>query len=141
MSPPIELIVDVAPVAPDRAWFNLSAARDPRGPFLGKFPTLVSLILGLTVRGNSFSQRLAVIGMRLDTLLDDQRVLMALKLDAAVAPQEPICPFQFRVKVDQVGNETDLPALTGPGSELVYAASWFMGNPSLGTMISGAGGR
>jgi hypothetical protein len=36
---------------------------------------------------------------------------------------------------------TDLPALTGPGSELVYAASWFMGNPSPGTMISGAGGR
>ncbi len=37
--------------------------------------------------------------------------------------------------------EVDLPASTGPGLELVYAASWFMGNPSLGTMISGAGGR
>ncbi len=35
----------------------------------------------------------------------------------------------------------DLPALTGPGSELVYAASWFMGNSFPGTMISGAGGR
>jgi hypothetical protein len=34
---------------------------------------------------------------------------------------------------------SDLPALTGPGSELIYAASWFMGNPSPGTMISGAG--
>ncbi len=40
-----------------------------------------------------------------------------------------------------IANAPDLPALTGPGSELVYAASWFMGNPSLGTMISGAGGR
>ncbi len=38
-------------------------------------------------------------------------------------------------------SSTDLPALTGPGSGLVYAASWFMGNPSPGTMISGAGGR
>jgi hypothetical protein len=37
--------------------------------------------------------------------------------------------------------EIDLPALTGPGSGLVYAASWFMGNSSPGTMISGAGGR
>ena len=35
----------------------------------------------------------------------------------------------------------DLPALTGPGLELVYAASWFMGNSFPGTMISGAGGR
>jgi hypothetical protein len=35
----------------------------------------------------------------------------------------------------------DLPVSTGPGSQLVYAASWFMGNSSLGTMISGAGGR
>ncbi len=35
----------------------------------------------------------------------------------------------------------DLPALTGPGSELVYAASWFMGDSFPGTMISGAGGR
>ena len=34
-----------------------------------------------------------------------------------------------------------LPASTGPGSQLVYAASWSMGNSSLGTMISGAGGR
>jgi hypothetical protein len=34
----------------------------------------------------------------------------------------------------------DLPALTGPGLELVYAASWFMGIPSPGTMISGAVG-
>ncbi len=32
-----------------------------------------------------------------------------------------------------------LPALTGPGLELVYAASWFMGNSSPGTLISGAG--
>ena len=38
-------------------------------------------------------------------------------------------------------NGIDLPALTGPGSELVYAASWFMGNSFLGTMTSGAGGR
>ena len=36
---------------------------------------------------------------------------------------------------------TDQPALFGPGSELVYAASWFIGNSSPGTMISGAGGR
>ena len=35
----------------------------------------------------------------------------------------------------------DLPALTGPGSKLVYAASWFIGDSSPGTMISGAGGR
>jgi hypothetical protein len=34
-----------------------------------------------------------------------------------------------------------LPASTGPGTELVYAASWFMGSSSSGTMISGAGGR
>jgi len=33
--------------------------------------------------------------------------------------------------------EGDLPALTGPGSELIYAALWFMGNSSPGTMISG----
>jgi hypothetical protein len=33
-----------------------------------------------------------------------------------------------------------LPTLTGPSTELVYAASWFMGNSSPGTMISGAGG-
>ena len=37
--------------------------------------------------------------------------------------------------------EFDVPALTGPGLQLVYAASWFMGNSSLGTIISGAGGR
>ena len=36
---------------------------------------------------------------------------------------------------------SDLPASAGPGSELVYAASWFMGNSFPGTMISGAGGR
>ena len=35
---------------------------------------------------------------------------------------------------------SDLPALTGPGTELVYAASWSMGNSPSGTMISGAGG-
>ncbi len=35
----------------------------------------------------------------------------------------------------------DVPALTGPGLQLVYAASWSMGNSSLGTIISGAGGR
>jgi len=35
----------------------------------------------------------------------------------------------------------DQPALFGPGSELVYAALWFMGNSFPGTMISGAGGR
>ena len=39
------------------------------------------------------------------------------------------------------GHYADLPALTGPGSRLVYAASWFMGNSFPGTMISGAGGR
>jgi hypothetical protein len=38
-------------------------------------------------------------------------------------------------------NDADLPALTGPGSGLVYAASWFMGNSFPGIMISGAGGR
>ena len=38
-------------------------------------------------------------------------------------------------------NDPDLPALTGPGSELVYAASWIMGNSFPGTMISGAGSR
>ncbi len=37
--------------------------------------------------------------------------------------------------------EIGLPALTGPGSGLVYAASWSMGNSVPGTMISGAGGR
>jgi hypothetical protein len=36
-------------------------------------------------------------------------------------------------------SKLDLPASTGPGSQLVYAASWFMGNPSPGTMNSGAG--
>jgi hypothetical protein len=35
----------------------------------------------------------------------------------------------------------DLPASTGPGSQLIYAASWFMGNSFPGTMLSGAGGR
>ncbi len=35
----------------------------------------------------------------------------------------------------------NLPASIGPGSELVYAASWFMGNSFPGTMISAAGGR
>ena len=44
-----------------------------------------------------------------------------------------------------VGSEADppadLPASTGPGSELVYAAFGVMGNSSAGTMISGAGGR
>ena len=40
-----------------------------------------------------------------------------------------------------VSQACDLPALTGPGLELVYAASWLMGNSSPGTMISGAGGR
>jgi len=29
-----------------------------------------------------------------------------------------------------VAHGVDLPVLTGPGSELVYAASWFMGNRS-----------
>jgi hypothetical protein len=37
--------------------------------------------------------------------------------------------------------DIDLPALTGPSLELVYAASWFMGHSFPGTMISGAGGR
>jgi hypothetical protein len=35
----------------------------------------------------------------------------------------------------------DLPASTGPGSKLVYAASSFIGNSSPDTMIPGAGGR
>ena len=39
------------------------------------------------------------------------------------------------------GEQSDLPVLTGPGLELVYAASWFMGNSFPGTMVSGAGGR
>ena len=41
----------------------------------------------------------------------------------------------------QVREAGGLPALTSPGSGLVYAASWFMGNSFPGTMISGAGGR
>ena len=47
----------------------------------------------------------------------------------------------FMVSSDNSDPMIDLPALTGPGTELVYAASWFMGNPFPGTMISGAGGR
>jgi hypothetical protein len=38
------------------------------------------------------------------------------------------------------GKSIDRPALTGPGLGLVYAASWFIGNSSPGTVISGAGG-
>ncbi len=43
-----------------------------------------------------------------------------------------------KIYVVPVEDALDLPALTGPGLELVYAASWFMGNSFPGTMISGA---
>ncbi len=47
-----------------------------------------------------------------------------------------------KLRDDEKPNRSDgLPALTGPDSELVYAASWFMGNSFPGTAISGAGGR
>jgi hypothetical protein len=35
----------------------------------------------------------------------------------------------------------DLPALTGPGSKLVYAASWLIGNSPSDTMVPDAGGQ
>ena len=49
------------------------------------------------------------------------------------------CVSTIALIVGEVLAVSDLPALTGSGSELVYAASWFMGNSVPGTMISGAG--
>ena len=42
---------------------------------------------------------------------------------------------------DEQRVKTDVPALTGPGLELVYAAFGWFCNPSIGTSVSGAGGR
>ncbi len=83
---------------------------------------------------------LAIFFLSLGTSAESPRCSSnALSASAAIRPPGR-CSTSFAPLLVSPQCANDLPALTGPGTELVYAASWFMGNSSPGTMISGAGG-